>query len=114
MPNIIYNRRLNAPASSLDASTTAWVSAVVAAGGTVSAARQTIVDTLIRSLKAHSLFSVHDRIWLLASENTQSALIDIVNLSSATNSGATFTADQGYAGNASSTFVDTGFAGSTK
>ncbi len=113
MPNINFIRRMNAPVvsgPSLDADTTAWVNAVVGAGGSVSAGRQTVVNTLITSLKAHSLWTVHDRIWLLAAENTQSALIDIKNLSTATNSGATFTTDQGYAGNASSQYIDTNFA----
>lgn len=114
MPNIRNNRRLiMRRRNSLDASTIAWVNAVVGAGGTVSAARQTVVNTLITSLKSHSLWNVHDRIWLFAAENSQASLIDIVNLSSAANSSATFTADQGYAGNASTTFVNTNFAGST-
>lgn len=111
MPNVIYNRRLNAPASSLDASTIAWVNAVVAAGGTVSAARQTIVNTLIASLKAHSLWSAHDRIWLHASENAQQATIDIVNLGVATPvNSPTLTADQGYAGDGSSSYLDSGYS----
>jgi hypothetical protein len=114
MPNIIYNRRLNAPASSLDASTIAWVNAVVAAGGSVSAARQTIVNTLITSLKTHSLWTIQDRIWLHASENSQQATIDIVNLGVATPvNSPTFTADQGYAGNGSSSYLDSGLSASS-
>jgi hypothetical protein len=96
-----------------DASTTRWANAVVAAGSSVGTAQKRNVDRLIRSLKSSSLFSVHDRIWLFASENTTQATIDIVNLATATNSSATHTASQGFAGNASTTFVDTGFAGST-
>lgn len=115
MPNIRNNRRLitRRRGSSLDSSTTAWVNAVVGAGGTVSASRQTIINTLITSLKAHNLWNVHDRIWLLAAENSQSALIDLVNLSSATNNGSTFTVDQGYAGNGTTSFVNTNFGPST-
>jgi hypothetical protein len=97
---------------SFDSATTAWEAAVVTAGGTVSGTQKTRVDTLIKALKAHSLWTVQDRIWLFASENVQQATIDIVNLATATNSGATHTASQGYAGNASSTFVDTGFGAS--
>lgn len=100
-------------ASSLDAATTAWINAVVAAGGTVGTAQQGYVDTLIRSLKAHSLWSVSDRIWLHASENAQQATIDIVNLGVATPvSAPTFTANEGYTGNGSSNYLNSGYSGS--
>lgn len=100
-------------ASGLDPATTAWVNQVVTNGGTVSGGRQTIVNTFIVCLKTNSLFTTLDRYWLFAGENTQSALTDMVNLVSATNSGATFTANQGYAGDGSSTFVNTNYNPST-
>jgi len=98
-----------------DPATTAWVAAVVAASGTVSAAQKTRVNTLIVSLKAASLFTVLDRLWLLASENTQQAGIDIVNLNaSLTVSGApSFTANLGYICNNILKFLDTHFVPST-
>jgi hypothetical protein len=99
----------------LDPATTAWIAAVVSAGGTVSGTQQTNVDTLIKALKGHSLFSVQDRIWLHASENAQQATIDIVNLGVASLVGApVFTAGQGYAGTGStSDYLDSGYAGTT-
>jgi hypothetical protein len=100
-------------ASAIDPATTAWVNQVVTNGGTVSGGRQTIVNTFIVCLKTNSLFTTFDRYWLLAGENTQSALTDMVGLVSATNSGATFTASTGYAGNGSTTFVNTNFVPST-
>lgn len=100
---------------SLDVSTTAWVAAVVTAGGTVSGTQQTRVDTLIKALKAHSLFSIQDRIWLHASENAKQATIDIVNLGVASVVGApVFTASQGYTGTGSaSDYLNSGYAGTT-
>ncbi len=96
--------------SNYDSSAQAWFNAVVAAGGTVSAAQKGYVNTLITSLKAHSLWTVQDRVWLHAAENTQQALIDIVSLVTATAvSSPTFTANQGYAGDGATSYVDTGF-----
>jgi hypothetical protein len=110
MPNLRHRRRLimrrRVATSSLDSDYLLWKAAV----GSVGATQETATNALIVSLKAHSLWTVHDRIWLLAAENATQALTDIKSLSVATNSGSTFTASQGYAGNASSTFVDTGFA----
>jgi len=80
---------------SFDAATIAWVAAVVAAGGSVSAPREAIVDTFIRALKSAGLFSTLDRFWLLAGENIQSALIDMVSLQSATQVGTPFSANVG-------------------
>lgn len=97
--------------SSLDASTIAWVNAVVAAGGTVSAAQQTNVNTLIVSLKSHSLWTIQDRIWLHANENvSQQALIDIVNLGVATVNGSITLAAGGYTGDGSTGYLDSGYS----
>lgn len=92
----------------LDAATTAWAAAVVTAGGTVSGARKTLVDNLIVGLKADGVWSLLDRLWLFAAENTQSALVDLVVLdgASATNS-PTFTTDRGYACNGSTSYINT-------
>ncbi len=80
-----------------DSATTAWVNAVVTAGGTVSAGRQTVVDNLITGLKSDGIWTKLDRLWIFAAENTQSALIDLVSLSTGTPTNSpTFTANAGY------------------
>jgi hypothetical protein len=100
--------------SSFDPATTVWVNAVVVAGGSVSAPRKTIVDTYIKCLKSNSLFTVLDRYWLLAGENTQSANIDMINLGTWTANGTiTFSANNGYTGDGSTGYLETGFVPST-
>lgn len=106
----ILTGRFKPAAISLDAATTAWVNAVVSAGGSVSAGRQTIVDTFIKALKAASLFTVLDRYWLLAGENTQSANIDMINLGTWTSHGTfNFSASNGYTGDGSTGYGDSNF-----
>lgn len=100
----------------LDPATTAWVNAVNAAAGSsvVGATNKTIVDTLIKALKTDAignLFTSNDRLWLLAlaNESTFEAQVDILNLASWTSHGS-FTLDaNGFAGDGSSAFLDTGF-----
>jgi hypothetical protein len=81
---------------------------VVAAGGSVSSGRRTLLLTLINNLKAAGVWKKLDRLWIFAAENSQSALIDLVALdqASAVNS-PTFTTDRGYAGNGSTSYIDT-------
>src|SRR5262245_4406995 len=94
----------------LDAATTAWVNAVVTNGGTVSAGRQTTVNTLITTLKSAGIWTKLDRLWLWAAENQPSALTDLVGLSLATAvNSPCFTADRGYTGNGSTSYIDTLF-----
>jgi hypothetical protein len=106
--------------SGLDPSTDLWIAAVVAAGGTVSgdatSGRRKVVNDLIVALKAATLWTRLDRLWIFAAENQPSALVDMVALDLATVSGhaPTFTADNGYAGNGSSTYVDTTFNPATQ
>lgn len=97
-----------------DSATTAWIAAVVAAGGSVSTTQKGYVDTLIKALKANGVFSIIDRIWLLGSENTQQANIDIVNLGTWTYHGtpalsSQFTANVGITGDNSTVFLDLNF-----
>lgn len=103
--------------AALDPATTAWVNAVTTAGGTVSTGQKGFVNTLIVGLKTSfgtNYFTSCDRIWLLASENTQQATIDIVNLGTLTpHNSPTFTANQGYAGNGTSSYLDTSFQSGT-
>jgi hypothetical protein len=95
----------------VDTATTAWVNAVVAAGGSVSGARQTAVDNLIVGLKTDSLFggSKVGGLWVLRAENTQSALIDLIALAVATPvASPSFTIDAGYTFNGSNSYLDLG------
>jgi hypothetical protein len=94
-----------------DADCTAWVNAVVAAGGTVSTTQGGRVNTLITNLKGHTLWNTAlSRIWIHASENEFQAKIDIVNVGAATKTGGlTFTASQGYTGDGVN-YLDSGFS----
>jgi hypothetical protein len=102
------------PASSFQAETTAWIAEVVSNGGSVSAGRKIIVDNLIVSLKADSLWTKLDRLWLFAAEDEPSALTDLVGLDLATAvSSPSFVADEGYTGNGSTSYIDSNFNPST-
>lgn len=95
---------------SFDAATTAWVAAVVSAGGTVSDARKVLVDDLIAGLKTDSIWTKLDRLWLFAAENAASALTDLVVPASATAVNTpTFTTDRGYAGDGATSYINLAF-----
>jgi hypothetical protein len=96
-------------------STDAWVNAVIAAGGTVSASRKTLVSDLIEGLKTDGVWIKLDRLWVMAAENSQSALIDLVALAQATPvNSPTFSVDQGYRCNTgASQNIDTNYNLST-
>lgn len=93
-----------------DADFIAWKAAV----GAVGATQETATCNLIISLKAHSLWTTTDRIWLFASENTTQALTDIKSLSVATVPAGSpaHVASQGYTGNGT-TYVNTGYTSGT-
>jgi hypothetical protein len=82
----------------LDAVTTAWVNAVVAAGGTVGDPRKTLVNDFVLGLKSDGVWTKFDRLYLFAAENTKSALRDLVKptVPSLAIGTPTFTTDQGY------------------
>lgn len=85
--------------STLDSATLAWVAAVVANGGTVSNGRKTLVNNLIVGLKFDGVWTKLDRLVLLAAENMQSALTDLVTGFFCTVNGSpAFTVDRGYTG----------------
>jgi hypothetical protein len=95
------------PVAITDAATTAWIAAVVAAGGSVSGTpttgRQKLVDDLIKGLKTDGVWAKLDRLYVFAAENTQSALIDLVALAQgAPASSPTFAVDVGYTVNGTS------------
>jgi hypothetical protein len=96
--------------SGLDPDALAWSSAVVAAGANVSGTQLNNVSTLIRGLKADGVWSSLDRLWLFAAENSTQARRDLVARAVATpQNSPTFTANRGYAGDALSAYIDTGF-----
>lgn len=99
--------------STTDSDATAWKAAVVAAGGTVSDTQLGYVSTLITSLKAGSVWTPLDRLWLFASANAFQALIDIKALAAATLvNGPLFTANTGYLCNGSA-YIDLAYNPST-
>ena len=63
-----------------DPATTAWVNAVIAAGGTVSTTQRGYVDTLIKAYKTAGVWTLLDHEWLFAAENKTQAKVDIVGL----------------------------------
>ena len=108
-PQLYTSQRTVYSAGSFDAATTAWVNAVVSAGGAVSATQKTRVDTLIVALKGHSLFSTNSRLWLHAGESdSKQATIDIMGLATATPQNTPTLAAGGYSGNGTTSYVDLG------
>ncbi len=95
--------------TSYDASTTAWINAVVAAGGSVSDTQKARVDALIVSLKSDAIFTNLDRLWLYGGESSvKQAGIDIINLGTHTIYGTPTLSAYGYTGDSgSSSGIDT-------
>lgn len=92
----------------------AWASAVVANGGSVSAGRVTALNTLVSSLLTAGTWELYDDIYLLAAESETQALTSLKQRRLATATAApTFTTDRGYAFNGTSQYIDTGFIAST-
>jgi hypothetical protein len=83
-------------------------------GANVSPAQMIRVSKLIRALKSAGVWSSLDRLWLFASENSTQALTDVVARATATAvNSPSFTANLGYAGNGSTSYVNTNFNTST-
>jgi hypothetical protein len=99
----------------IDAATAAWLTAVSAAGGTVSDPRIALVDNLVRGLKSDGIWTKLDRLYLLAAENAPSALTDLVSHTTATlvAPNPSFTIDRGYTGTGTNGQILTGFNQST-
>ncbi len=103
-------RHMGGQSSTFDSSALTWASTVTTAGGTVSSGRLTLVGNLIASLKTAGVWEKLDRLWLLAAENATSAAYDLVGLNQITLVNApTFTIDRGYAGNGTTSYIDTNF-----
>ena len=93
-----------------DADLTAWIAAVVANGGSVSADRAAIVGGFIAAEKASGAWALTDDYWCLWAENAAQALTSLKQRRLATVTAApTFTADRDYAFNGTSQYIDTGF-----
>jgi hypothetical protein len=100
----------NTVAQILDASAAAYFTAAGVSTGTYINA----FNTFYIALKAMSLYTKFDRLWVLANEDATAALMCLVSLQNATAvAGPTFTAGQGYAGNGTTQYINTGFNPST-
>lgn len=97
MPITGYSSGCLGSVSPYDTAVNSWISAVITAGGTVSNARATIVNSLVLGLKADGIFDIIDIMFLFAAENQQQALIDLISPHSAGLSGnPVWTVNQGY------------------
>lgn len=107
-------KKVSGGGGGLDPATTAWISAVTGAGGSVSGTQQTRVNTLVVCLKTNGLFTIGDRLWLYAGESdVHQAAIDLINLSAHTLVSTPTLSATGYAGNGSSFAINTNFNLST-
>jgi hypothetical protein len=86
--------------------------AIIGGGGQVSDARRAVIDIAIRRLKNTALWDKLDVLHLYAASDSVSALINWVNpgtYNGGVVNAPTFTADQGYTGNGTTSYVDTTF-----
>ena len=108
---IITDQKIPTPGEvvvTYDPATEAWVTAV--GSGNVSDPRKDLIDALIVGLKTDGIWSKLDRLWIFRAENATSALTDLKALAVATAvNSPTFTADRGYAGNGSTSYINTNF-----
>lgn len=91
-----------------------WRTAVVAAGGTVSNARLSIVNDFVYAEKVAGNWYLTDDYWALWGENAVQSLVSLKQrrLATTVNSPA-FTADRQYAFDGASSYLNTGFIPST-
>ncbi len=100
--------------STTDSATTAWVNAVVSAGGSVSGTQQGRVNTLISGLRTDGLLAVLDALWIFAGESSaEQATIDITNLRVATVEATLTLSAAGYTGDGTSGDLTTTFTPSS-
>lgn len=72
--------------------------------------RQVAINNLISTLIIGGVWGDLDALYVFAAADSQAALLNWKSASyTATNNGASFTADEGYTGNASSAYLDTGY-----
>lgn len=93
-----------------DADVTAWIAAVKSVDGSVVSARQAaLTQSLVSALKACGAWALRDDYAVYAAESRTAALVTLKQRLTQTLSATapTFTANQGFAGNGSSAYVDT-------
>lgn len=75
-------------------------------------ARKTLINNLIKTLKAGGIWTKLDALWLIAAADAQAGqrnwIGDVYNL--ALVNAPTFTADRGYAGNGTTSYLNTGIS----
>lgn len=96
-----------------DSDITAWFTQVGIDGGTVVSATRTALDTFAAGCKSDGVWSLLDYWGFLAADDTFGALRDLVARRQAVNHSSAFTAANGFKGNGSSQWVDSGFDPST-
>ena len=78
-------------------------------------ARKAVINNLIKSFKSSGFWAKSDCIYIVAAHDAQAARLnwkaDQFNLTAV--NAPTFTVDRGYAGNGTTSYLDTGFNGST-
>ncbi len=109
----MLGRFTNVAALQADADVAAWVAAVIAVGGSVSATQQACVTTLVQALKGCGAWALTDDYALYAVENQTQALVTLKmritqTLAHLTSSNPTFVANRGFLGNQDG-FIDTGW-----
>lgn len=115
MPNTNINRKIVMLGSTLDPATLAYLSYC---NPKPSESFIISLNTFIKQIKSIGVFNEIDRLWITAADTgcQQNALISIVNPSSTActeNNSPTWTAKQGYTGNASNMFIDSNYAPAT-
>jgi hypothetical protein len=83
--------------------------------GPVSSTRRDLIHALVAGLKSDGVWTKLDRLWILAAENQQTALVDLKARVTATIAGAvTFSANNGYTATSPNfNGINTGFNAST-
>jgi len=73
-------------------------------------ARRKTIDNLVRALKVGGVWSKLDVLYVLAAADSQAALLNWKGATyNATNNGAAFTADQGFTGDGTNDYIETGY-----
>ena len=94
-----------------DVASTALFARMAATGTAVDATHQTAIDTLIKALKSSGIWAKLDVFQMYAAQTQGHSLLNWVSSSFPATAvlAPTFTADRGFAGNGSTSYLDTGF-----
>lgn len=105
-PGLGFSRRRAVSAASYTAEATAYFAAMSVQP---SGARKSTLDTLISSLKSSGVWAKLDWLSVMAAHDAQAARLNAVNPAQAMTAvnTPTFTTDRGYAGNGTSSYLDT-------